>query len=470
MSVLGTSSLLSSAQPTFGVKLTELRLRAMINLGVLFNASTLLTDSQIADNPHFFRSFLTKGENPSGAFGVLAAYIRAGCLKVLLRDEFYIQPTDRVVVCNSISDVYDGWLQQELPGAWVIQDRSSNRTAYIETLDTLLAPQNIIRYPYRTVKSLFADRLRAELAAPQSPLATLVNALPDGLRKEYLAIADRPYFSHSDLYDFVTRHGYINSSLAIFQGFLDEASYAETTAAGLFGPDTPSHSLVSSIWRPESSSAAGDSDKEFADRIWQVPSIRLLGLLSPAEVLTLREKAGPLFEIQEVGVDAPESEIDHLRDTYLDRLEVYWYAICDTLANKHSEAVTTPVRTIVSAGHRWRGAPLWLRRLPSLVLDIPVRLLPWKGAREAFDAARAKLNLRVILAGENSELTNLRRLVPRHSWIAAPSLIGSMKRRLEARNQQRQGGGGPGAGARHSNARQNSRAIPVLLWPEAGCA
>jgi len=459
------SRLLSCAQPTWSLFTSELKLRALMNLGLLFNESIFITDSQVADNPHFFKSFLTKGTDPAGAFGALATYVESGYLKLLLRDESYLTRKHQFIECNSLLDVYAGWLRQDLPGAWVVQDQTANRRKYVSALDELIKDDSIIRYSYRTVKSLFARRIRSSISPETaSPLQELVNELPDATRREYLAILRRPYFTHSDLYDFITRHGQARSKLAIVQGLIDEASYAEVTNVGLVGPDTTSGYVVSTIWRTEAPSPIPVGPPEaFADRVWHVPSIRLLGLLSPVEVLALRDKARPLFEIHELSADAPESEAARLRDTYIDRLERYWYAICDAVASRHPEAATAPVRAIVSAGHRWRNAPLWFRRIPSIVLDIPV-LLPWKGVRKAVDLVKDKLSLRIVLSGESPELANLRQLLPRSSWMSASSLIGQTEGKLAPPTTEHRQLPAPKSSA---TTMQHQR--PRVRFPEVNC-
>lgn len=143
-------------------------------------------------------------------------------------------------------------------------------------------------------------------------------------------------------------------------------------------------------------------------------------MLQPEEVLSLRGKAGVLFEVREIAQDIGESELNVLRDRYLDLLEIYWSDICDVIATKHPEVATVPIKTLVSAGRRWRHAPLWLRRIPSLLLDIPVRLLPWKNVQEVIEMAKRKMSLRILLSGESVELTKLRRLVPASSWMTGP--------------------------------------------------
>lgn len=242
--------LLSWAQPTWGLFTSELRLRAMLNLGMLFNETVFVTDTQVADNPQFFQSFLTKGEGTSGAFGVLTAYIRTGSLKILLRDNFYLPNEDRLLGCESISDVYHGWLRQNLPGAWVVKDRSANREMYVRALDDLLKQGTVLRYCYLDVKQNFASKIRSDLANESgSLLRSLVQALPDGPRNEYLAIVSRPYFTHSDLYDFVTSQRYERTKLAIVQGLIDETAYAEAATAGMFGPDNVQGHVASAIWK-----------------------------------------------------------------------------------------------------------------------------------------------------------------------------------------------------------------------------
>ena len=125
----------AALEPTWYHFITSDEIKGLLNLSLLFNEHLYINDIQLADNPHIYNSYIQNRSNPNDLYGTIVQFIKAGAIKVLMRDKIFIPPsrTLQSVVdrdCQGIADIYQTWKSYDLQYAGVIPDYSDNRDRY----------------------------------------------------------------------------------------------------------------------------------------------------------------------------------------------------------------------------------------------------------------------------------------------------------------------------------------------------
>jgi hypothetical protein len=153
----------SALQPLLSTGYSVAQVKSLLALALLFWQKPNFSDTQIADSPLLYNEFI----NPASE--TLAPLVRE-CLKsgearLLMRDGFYANPTEKIVDCANLMDVFHGWKKQNIANAWVVPHNAPNRERFVGYWNSIVPQEFTVTYDYLHVKGRFqqlADLMHAD--------------------------------------------------------------------------------------------------------------------------------------------------------------------------------------------------------------------------------------------------------------------------------------------------------------------
>lgn len=426
------SAQFAALEPSWAGIHNEQQLRGLLILGALFNKILYIHDTQIADNPHLLRSYRLRPEKPNNLFNLVTKLVENKVIRVGLRDATYIASRDQNIACDSLFDVYSSWLSQDMERAWVIPPHTEDRIEFLKDFDEVLDHVDILRYPYTTIKKEFMRRTREELNYSKNPIHYReFKKLPANVRKRYIHIINRNWFSHSDIFELLRKTGLtISHPFIQTHGLFDESSYTHWYQSRLLGCD-------SSLWNGEDFVAGFEETSQItpigslshaslqrhAVRTIKAPGLSLIATLNPHEILQLRERASRLFQIVEFMDECRSLDtMLELRDNYLEEVTTYWHDICSYL--RKTRPLLTQRRTKIGIFTRDKlpGFSLWGRKFVSFAINLGLDFLHIPILKEMDKNDREKLLndllIRFIFFTDTSTMSQLESMFPRKSWLS----------------------------------------------------
>lgn len=338
-------------EPTIqGYIKTPAQLRGILNFSALWHEVVYLNDTAIGDNPHLIYSFIASPD--TGLYFTVREFIKAGILQPLFRKKVAIRESVLVESHPTLSDIYAGWRLRDKnsPDKFLSKEFGSQRDRYNRTVDQLLfrdTSNSVIWYDPDDVKPLFRDRIRQQLNRNSELLQLIEKVLPiEGQRKYQNICNNDPYFTNADLWNLV-RDIESAKDLIIAQGHINQQCYADSILAGMTGSDLSNTQLAKFNWNmnvgstyevPVNPPASLDEVFEQAAVILQAPTIELLGLLTPEQVLQLREEAKKtIFKVARS--EAGQISLEKFRKIYLNAIIKYWNYVCEFLEKEYPKYV-----------------------------------------------------------------------------------------------------------------------------------
>jgi hypothetical protein len=163
--------------------------------------------------------------------------------------------------------------------------------------------------------------------------------------------ANDPYFTNADLYNLV-RDVEGAKDLIIAHGHINQQCYADSILSGMTGSDLSKLQLAkfnlnmnvgSAYDVPVNLPASLDEVYAQAAVILKAPTIELLGLLTPEQVLQLREKAKKtIFRV--LRTEEGEISLEKFRIIYLNAITKYWNHVCEFLEKEYPKHAKTKTR------------------------------------------------------------------------------------------------------------------------------
>lgn len=428
-----TVAYLSCAEPSWAAAVSERQLRGLLTLTALLSEHVFLTDVHLGDNANFLSSYLTG--SPFGLYRHLQSLTECGVVSLLLRTES-VRPHAATpsFPCESFTDVYRSWREQDPAAAWIVPPDDDARLRFLSAIDGW-AGNSVIRYDYAAVKRTFMDIVRAFARAEliNQYAARLLTAMPSG-EGDYRRLLERDWFSLSDFYQFFQSRGVpVSHPVMLIHGLMNEVAYSANAGTSLVGTDLYGESLEEAFWpmapQPETAAPGGAVIESLLDRasdVLDVPALSVLGLLSGDDIAALREVHGRgYFEMLHLMADpgyvqaSPQSVA-----TFSRVLAGYWEAIADQLRRRHPGATHTPRKLAILLDM----APGALRRVStesfSFALNIGVPAAAAAGVIPTPLAAISKTlaqsaaaSLRFLFLAESPELKRIRAVIPNGTWF-----------------------------------------------------
>jgi hypothetical protein len=437
-----TSAFLGCAEPSWAGSVSERQLIGLLNLSALFTSNVYLSDVHLGDNRNFLSSYRLGSSR--GLYLHLRGLTEAGITRLLLRKYSYrprAEP-DRFP-CSSFFDVYRSWLAQDDNAAWIVHPDTEGRDGFFEDLDRWATSQAIVRYDYERVKRTFMREVRDSATHADTPLRNSLENLPLTVRNEYDQIIQRDWFSLSDIYSHFQRHGVGPSNpVMLSHGMANELAYNDMLDSSMVGVDVFDAPLEAWLW-PDIAQSQKDGPvaltkplSYFLERAYEVldaPDLSLLGVLTPQQIVALRDEAGTgYFDLLTLSGDWEYlSNHDDFGRRLASAAVDYWREICEHLWSHHTAAAARPRKIAVMLGELpgplGRGAD----RMVSFAINVGVP----KTSTDAIAAAGApamagsisqhlKLALdsclRFMFLAKSEELIHLRSVVPDRTWLTRP--------------------------------------------------
>jgi hypothetical protein len=427
----------AALEPSWAGIHSEARLRGLFILGALFNRIIYVHDTQLLDNPHLLHAFQIRSDKDYSLYNHVAALVSENVLRVAIRDATYLPASDKHIPCYSLEDVYRSWLTQDMKDAWVTP-ADENRLTYVAHLERLVSTTNPVRYPYMDIKSEFMRRTRhSRYAGASSAHFHNYQSLPRAVRERYDAIITREWFSHSDVFDLLTKsklrldHPFVQA-----HGLFDEAAYATWNRSRLLGCDAKTWSSEDAVTLP---AAVKAGKRHFADvhaqleehavRTIDGAGISLLATLKPAEVIELRSYANDVFALTDfLDESVLLQNIAELQENYLDAVTNYWDKICQFLRKSRTSLTQERTKIGIFTRNQLPSAASLIGNVASFSINLGLDLLslPFPAIRQFSVRDReelvSKLSFRFLFYSDNTTLKNLRRAMPERSWLAREML------------------------------------------------
>jgi hypothetical protein len=420
-------SYMASAEPSWAKRITDWQLLGILNLSALLTPTIYLSDVHLGDNSHIFNSYLNRSETK--LYRQIVELSKVGVLFQLLRDRT-IRPhhTNAEFPVASFEDVYQSWKQMDPSQAFINQDTSDAREKFFKSLDLDLPRASTLRYDYAAVKRKFISDVREAANVDQSGwFQSALKTLNAQQRQEYDRILRQDWFSLSDIYNFLQSTGQKDVGLsALFaHGLLNEGAYSKTIDCDLTGFDTEEAFVQERIWRPDPVSKLQLGEKgtagleERADAAFDSPSLSLLALLTPDQIVEIRAMGNSYFDFaahrKRTGADP--TDISFQRD-FLYHASNYWQSICEYIAERHPGGAMKPRRLI-----------LFLGQLPvpfSKISEKAFRFTLSLGSESAIGGDVPGLKMAIsrivqfIFLSDTDEMEKLRKLLPFGVWSRQP--------------------------------------------------
>jgi len=433
-----TSSPVSTCQfaalePSWAGIHSEAHLRGLFILGALFNRVIYVHDTQLLDNPHLLHAFQIRSDKDHSLYNHVTTFVSENVLRVAIRDVTYLPASDKSIPCDSLEDVYRSWLTQDMRDAWVAP-ADENRLTYVAHLEQLVSAKNPLRYPYMNIKSEFMRRTRQNLyAGTTSAHFHHFQSLPRAVRERYEAIIAREWFSHSDIFDLLTKSNLrLDHPFVQAHGLFDEAAYATWNRSRLLGCDAKTWSSEDAVTLAATIEAG---ERPFADVHAQIEEhavrtidgagISLLATLKPAEVMELRSYANDVFALTDfLDESVLLQNTTELQENYLDAVTQYWDKICQFLRKSRASFTQERTKIGIFTRNQLPSAAKLIGNVASFSINLGLDLLslPFPVIRQLSVRERevlvSKLGFRFLFYSDSATLKNLQRVMPDRSWLA----------------------------------------------------
>jgi hypothetical protein len=333
--------------------------RALLNFAALFHEEIYLTDTALGDSQLIIDSFMK--DTSGGLFQQVAGLMRAGILRVLVRDKVVVSGKQLFGPHPSIQEIFEGWQYRDR-NVWKGQTGfTSNldgqrRADYIREAQGLLDENSnaICWYDPDVPKSAFRSTIRELLDVPSSTLSRAVDCLPNVLRRRYYKASKDPWFTNAELWR-VLREDPKHESTIILHAHVNQQCFADLTESGQSTKEYPDISLSSfnlelqkrKPLTPSELHATHAPPKNLEELLESAPvkfqtlGIELLEKLSLDQVIVLRQHAKPMFALTRKVVKT-EEELHTLRLTYLRAVEKYWGYIVSTFEAASKDKLFEP--------------------------------------------------------------------------------------------------------------------------------
>jgi hypothetical protein len=430
----------AALEPSWAGIHSEAHLRGLLILGALFNRIIYTHDTQLLDNPHLLHAYQIRKDKIHSLYNHVATLIDNNVLRVAVRDTTYLPASDRQIPCDTLADVYNSWLIQDMKDAWVTP-ADKDREAYITDLEHLVNNKNFIRYPYMDIKGDFMKRTRESLyAGERSPHFHNYQSLPNSVRQRYDSLISRDWFSHSDVFDLLTKsklqleHPFVQA-----HGLFDEAAYASWNQSRLLGCDSKSWSaeraFTAKVEVPEPYRANFHVKLEdYAARTIDSDGISLLSTLKPEELIELRTYGEEMFNLTDfLNESISLQNISELQENYLNSVSKYWDTICRYLRKSRAPLTQEPTKIGIFIGDQFPNTAKLIGNVASFSVNLGIDLLglPFPIIRNLDDISREelvnKLSFRFVFYSDNRALKNLRKAMPDRNWLAREMLSWEQK-------------------------------------------
>lgn len=340
----------------------ERQLLGILNFSALWHEKVYLNDVAVGDNPHLIRSFLDPARRQ--LYLAVVEFIRNDILRCHLRDKVVVRGTTVGRSDPFLGEIFDQWWTDGPRERFITQIFDSPRHEYNRAVDDWLKqyPNAVERYDPDKVKPQFRNTIRELVNKTDSGLRRLLKELPPGIESAYLKVCEgNEYFTNADLWrlykglpgsqDLVVAHGHINQQCC-----------ADLVHAGATGTRMSDLELQRFDWNIHVGAEFDigiappktfDEVKERADFVLSAPAVEILGLLTPNQVMLLREKAqNTIFRvareaptdlgIEKIPTDLAELPtfmqqlpIEKFRKKYENALKEYWLHVCHFLEREY---------------------------------------------------------------------------------------------------------------------------------------
>ena len=368
---------------------SEVELRGILNFSAIWHEVVFVNDIALGDNPHLIKSFLDPAQ--AQLYLTVTEFIKAGILRCHFRDKVVIKGKLLVPSEPSLSQIYEGWVTDGPKERFTLQLFGENRSRYNCVMDDLLGrfPAAIERYDPDKVKPAFRDHIR-KLVNTDSDLRRLLEKLPQDVQREYRTICDTNlFFTNADLWRLV-RQVPESKELVVAHGHINQCCCADLAHAGMSGADYTSLQIRQFNWNVHVGSSFNlqvqppkslDEILERAEKVLDAPTLAVLALLTPDQVILLREHAKKtIFKIAHEGseklwIDSIQQEyldlptlmkylpIDEFRTRYVEALHEYWQHICEFLEMNYPEHTRTKTKLGIIAYENLPTVPSWARAI-----------------------------------------------------------------------------------------------------------
>lgn len=436
---------MASAEPSWSPLITPSQLSGQLTLCALFSPTTYFSDVHIGDNPHLMKSFLD-GER-GGLYAKIKELAEVGVLRLLLRDETVLSPTDLSFdTVESFSDVLASWqiLGEHRAGMLLGWDRDQNR--YFAEVDSWATEHRAVdTYSYQDVKHEFMTMVRTAYGSGDLGAIPGAAALTSTQVSAFMKLAQGDWFSLADIYRVCKNHAIpISGDFSRFHSLIDEVAYGKVTDAALAGFDQQSSGLDRLLWNQHKSEDlhgmdsfakrfTGDSVGALLERataVLDAPDLSVLGLISAAEIMELRATGKAYFETLKLMNENPFLEAN---PDFGNRLALitaaYWENICDRLVELHPGSATRPTRLAVLLGRIPRNIQRTLGALVQFAVNVGIPGLA-ESTSGSFGASGGELvkrsmntdaSLRFVMIAETAEMKRIRSIMPNRGWVTAPA-------------------------------------------------
>jgi hypothetical protein len=347
--------------------LNQSELLGVLNFSALWHEVVYLNDIAIGDNPHLIRSFLDPSQ--SRLYVAVAEYIRSGVLRCHFRDKVAIRGRVLVDAEPSLTEIYRGWVRDGPQERFSSQIFGDDRERYNRVMDELFKnfPDAVVRYDPNSTKPAFRSHVRRLIDDSGSDLRRLIDELPKQTRREYIKVCGGRYFTNADLWRLVKGiKG--TKELIVAHGHINQQCCANSVHAGMTGAELSRLGLSRFNWNinvgqefnlPMEAPKSFGEIAERAEFTLSAPALELLGLLTPDQVLHLREEAKrTIFKTAAEGpgalgiAQAPQdylqlktlmgySGIAEYQKRYAKVLADYWRHVCAFLEKTYVEESRT---------------------------------------------------------------------------------------------------------------------------------
>jgi hypothetical protein len=435
--------------------LNQSELLGILNFSALWHEVVYLNDIAIGDNPHLIRSFLDPSQ--TRLYVAVTEFIRSGVLRCHFRDKVAIRGKVLVEAEPSLTEIYRGWVKDGPQERFSLQEFGNDRERYNKVMDELFKnfPDAVVRYDPNSTKPAFRSHVRRLLDDGGSDLRLLIDELPKQMQRQYLKICNSPYFTNADLWrlikdiegakDLIVAHGHINQQCC-----------ADSVHAGMTGAELSRLGMSRFNWNinvgqefnlPMEPPESLDEIAERAEFTLRAPALDLLGLLTPDQVLQLREEANrTIFKTaaegpQALGIDrVPQdylqlktlmgySGIAEYQKKYAKVLADYWQHVCAFLEKTYPQESRTKRNLYIISYEKLPQIPTTVRTAALIVAVhialnhiVPVehgdplsKLIPSGVLGGFLSWVLGKFGYHVLLE-QTSALKEIREKLPREAW------------------------------------------------------
>jgi hypothetical protein len=436
--VVPHSAQITALEPSWALRYREPELRGLLVLAALFNERLYVHDTQLADHVLLVSSYLRHKDDEQALYILLEDLIRSGIVRVSLRTSVYVANRGKEIPISSLNELQSVFRERSVSG-WVPPENFEARAKMLEALDQLVLATEPSRYNYSAVKQTFITNVRhfAELNGTEH--YRLLRAMPSTFRSQYDALLDQSWFSFIDIIELCAKQGMRQDSLFVqSHGLIDEICYAEWNKNRMIGSNANSWQAevdVSPIKgrRPnpdglkplaylgdEASLSPILQDKIIAEI--ETPGLSLLGTLSIADILTLRDQGKDLFRLR---ILMSETEND-FEMRFADAALKYWDEICRHIRSVRPVLATDRTKVAVFLRKELPTLSSWGGPVASFAIDAGIdalgMVLPGLAVGDALRSRiRNVVSLRFLFYGDSRELKQLKRCMPETAWLLSPS-------------------------------------------------